>query len=1452
MSNSGIPIVSDIARGVENVFKAIVNVVSSVVMAIVQPFMGLFGGPPDIPSATAEANRQQGALVQVQGGGGVSIPVVYGYRKVAGIVTYAETGDTQNKFLYVAYVFSEGPVEGLREVWLNDDLLVDSAFIQGLNAGAEMPVTLEKYAGRVTMRWSHGTYFDNPLTSSLGTNLKNGMFANAPTWDKWGDATGFANRKMYNGLATMFVRYEWKEINTPEDNKKNPFTGSLPTVQVSLLGRKVAPILSRDGSGNTNRTYTTSTNSSGITEYTVSSLSGAMTGWQNNYSGRYGNTAGSYAEVFSYNPAEILLDYLRNPRYGKGLKENEIDLNSFAIAAAKYETRVTFTDSGLVGRILDCNYIVDTAQPLMTTVKNFLQNGRAYMPYIQGKYKLKVEDAGNPILIAGPGSGVATVVAEATSDYYALGYSSANQYDIVDNITYNSIDRSNKYNQVVVTYVDPDQKWSNQQAVYPVSETDRLYYQTLDGGRENKQEVTMSAITNYSQALDMARLLFFKSRYQETCTLKVASQAFELEPGDIIRIKSRLLNFGTTPWRVIGIEYNQDCTFQLSCVRNEEAIYPYVPVGEPDIVNPLYIPKGIVSVYPKEIIRIGYNPPGHAFYPPGWSGTVPNPGPTPTPVIPAPPVAPIEPPKDNIVDVSKVEYVDKNGLTYARLTITQPDNAMYYGVDIYWKLVEGTDTYQILRDTTVPGVRKTFTIDLGPLATVASLAAVSNNYQLILRVRYTTQELSSKFTKLVLNPATKALSGQNPSEVGEVVESAWPKITFINQNARDNRIDLMRGFIQSTAGNPRVLSFALAQDVRTQDINYNIAGVNIYYKAETENYWYVHKAKFGAYAPGQFTNFDFVGDVGNYGTGASPSYYNFVFRLTYKDGGESLYQTSYRLNLRIVEESIVGRSGYGTPASEIFSSEGNAGGLNTGSNILNTAFPLQTYDQAPPGSVVDKRDMQIGIMHIGNSGSSSADAAKSLTKFVLWAPPAAEQAQLRGFKIRYRPVAPGQDPVLISVDAKPVQSQWNDQSFPGYVATPNGIFVFDISGMVWGTRYEVVITPIVSYAGARVEGNVSLYGSGYVTNDSGDALFPKNPTAEPFLNRSNVFGTNWVSVYGFQQLNTNVALNKADQPFSAINPTIDVRSCVAYKKPWDENFAAGKITKLQDGIVLTLNADKITDFRGVTVYRRHFKNNPGVTGTGNPDASYYGVGRWEKVQFWRGGDNGAVASGDFSVGLKLPSDYREFSQYFGTGRTASPAYTLTEGFGKRDGYPDNLVLICNSTQLAEIQLLVVVNYGSASSPTESGKGILIQGQPMDLAIGTCNFLQNSLGGIKPRTVEMQYEPNIRDSDFPNIAGSSSLRKLSDARVISVKNNSGQPGATPTTQAINLGLTCYYPSDYPTQSYFAYAAYSAGATEVPVGRPAPRNWTLRYQYYFVTDGSTGSVGINARGYDDPQR
>jgi hypothetical protein len=1125
---------------------------------VLSPFM------PSIPSMDAgqEAERQQGVLFTRQGSI-QQIPVVYGYRKVGSVITFAETGSSNNKYLYVAYVFSEGLVEGLREVFIDDWLLpVDQ--VGQLNAGQLVTVNADRYKDRVQLRWFPGVYYTNPRSSTLGSTVKGDIFSEAPS---------FTSDMNYNGLAVLFARYEWRDIKTQADSDNNPFTGSIPEVQVSILGKRVASLL-------TDTTETVNYDQNAI---------------------RY-----------STNPAECLLDYLRNPRYGKGLLNTDIDYTTWKKAARKCNQTVTYVASGIQGPILTMNMVLDTSAPIMNNTKTLLTNFRGYMPYVQGKYKLRIEDAGNDDDIL---SGSATIVYTFTKD------------DIIGGLTFTGIDKSNKYNVIEIVYVDPDQKFSNQTVVYPETEAERQTYIDLDGGRENKYSTTLSGITNYAIAKDMARLIFNKQREQDTCALTVTGKGFDLEPGDCIRIQSNLLNFGTDPWRIITLSINNDMSVDLGCVRNPDAIYPYVRVGEEDFVLPTYIPKGSIIYFPSSDNRIplGLVPPTFAVFPPSTEIITPLPtNPTPTnpeapggggvgggspngetagpvtvtPTVPVPPVNVVPtppPPPPAFSAVLKLKnsraVAQSSGGFYYYLTFTQPTDALYsyailwYRENIYAPWVE-------IKNETRPGAGGDIPFTIGPRP--------AGNYEFYVRCFAANGDGSTFVSQGNISvPPNAAEQNQNLTGIaGANIAGPFTGWTLpasqVPASARyDDDIDLLEIRPKLVAGaiqNPRRMTVTINQITNTVSrvTNYNIDGVRIYYKYSADTYYSFEDFKFEtlspSYYPGKSVTFDLAGDFGLAGT-TNIQLYDFIVRLIYKDGKSALKQLG---SARGPVEQFIGSNNFislGTGASA-------AGRISSLPIPVGSTIP--TTDQDPNKAYTTGADLLPNIFSIKANPSTST---------ITWQFnfPTTNVTKFRGYKLRFREVIPGSQAAFITVDigARPDESS-------GRI-----IYTLNSSQYQHGKTYEWAVTSQYSPPGDPIDCTNTLYTKGY--------LIPFGDYTDNHYDR-----------FGFSTILTTVALGNLVTAFPAI-PVIVAKSWTKIQ-PRPEVITGEGISDISTyasassaDIYKTGNNYYInryyklrfsapsSGYNQLVIYRRVYDTVGAQRTTATQQARYFGLGAWEKT-----------------------------------------------------------------------------------------------------------------------------------------------------------------------------------------------------------------------------------------------
>ena len=1130
--------------------KAGERIVNSVIDFVTQPFM------PNMNINQGEAARQEGVLITNIGGGDVNIPVVYGFRQVGGTVVYVETGADNNKYLWVAYALSEGPVEGIHSIEIQDEDVTTATLISKLNAGqsAEVDKTGSRYVGKTVFQFWQGTYYDDPAQSPI--NSANHILKEAPSWK---------NTHIMNGVCFLMARYEWKKATTQEEADNNPFTGNVPSIRVNLLGRKVASL-------------------------TVAAAQ---------ESAAYEGTG--YRERYSTNPAEILLDYLRNPRYGKGLSNTEIDWDSFRKAAAKYNQQVTYV-SGVKGPILTTNYVLDTSATIMNNVKSLLTGMRSYMPYVQGKYKLRVEDAGNETDIL---SGSATIVAVATTKPWLRTEFAYNAIDIMSDISYTGIERGAQYSEVEVLYVSPSDKWSMQSVVYPTTEAERQSYRNQDGGRVNKASMTFATLTNYAMAYDMARLIFNKSRYQQTISFTASSAAAELEPGDNIWIEGLILDFNdeaspsnNIPWRIISIRQTSTMNFEIGCVRNPDFIYPHARAGEKDVVLAPYIPVGASIRYPYAYTDYGLYPPSSGFQlPDETTGELPNDPPTDVtdpvdqdpvlPVVdPTPPDVPPPPPLTDRITNYRVNYTVNANTVDAAITFTQPSHPQYAGIDFWWRR-SPRDPWQTARNTTIAGSGQSIT------HTIPNLIKSGIVYNVYTRVFYSTGD-SSQYT---VNITLDVSGNQTQQDIYQnaVLDGLPPTDTTPAPNSRDTQISTLT-MTKSLPSGDRAVAITLRQDIDyPSGLNTYVTGVNIYYKLSSATEWNKYYQAFdGSYAfgaPYTFTPAIDLG-IGDADGGGSDNIslndnFDFVFRLAYENG-----QTESSIQRKHTNLDVGG----------------------TGTVIMSLALtgPSENLTLVDPATAVDPRDIQLNIFSV----ETLLSASNSVNIFFR-TPSAQDQLGLTGVRVRTRtrPFEGGYvdftvtDYLPIYISGGP-SFQWSVQNHP----------------VDYDQEVEYIVTPLVRYAGSRlVEANTSWHAKGLVHKRQTDLDYPRDG--------------NWFQKLNFRTIESATIPEINATPYPSGNPKAMIKS---WKRVDLQSIAYTGGVASKHYFELEYNVDHVVGLTGVRIYRRaNYGNN-----TSSSTALHYGLGRWEYVDVIPGTNATTLANGNILVNLRAPTDYQEFNPRF--------------------------------------------------------------------------------------------------------------------------------------------------------------------------------------------------------------
>ena len=315
----------------------IVDDVVDIVVDVVDTAIGWLVPQPDIPEFGDNFAEQQakGVLVNKFTANG-HIPIVYGTRKVGGNVVFLETSGTDNQYLYMAVVLSEGEINGVTSLFVNDNQVTLSGTLTDgtQRTVASSDVNFFDESSLITVEAHFGT--DSQTASTLLSTL-----------------TSWTSNHRLKGLAYLAIRFEWNADKF----------GSLPQVQAIVQGRKVY---------NPN-------------------LDGTLTGGSGSHRADTSTTW-----EYSDNPILQLLDYLRNERFGMGIPNSYFDSNfaDWQTATDVCDTKITPFSGASQIDLMDSHTVVDTSVKAIDNVKNFVRGSRSYLNFSGGKYNILVESTG--------------------------------------------------------------------------------------------------------------------------------------------------------------------------------------------------------------------------------------------------------------------------------------------------------------------------------------------------------------------------------------------------------------------------------------------------------------------------------------------------------------------------------------------------------------------------------------------------------------------------------------------------------------------------------------------------------------------------------------------------------------------------------------------------------------------------------------------------------------------------------------------------------------------------------------------------------------------------------------------------------------------------------------------------------------------------------------------------
>jgi hypothetical protein len=471
---------------------------------------------PKPPTQPSQPEAIQGILIN-KASNNEPIPVVYGERQAGISRIFVESSGTDNQYLYLGGVLCEGGgygIESIDEIYVNDKLVTWSG---ALDHGVVRTVDSSdanyyKSESLITVQAFHG--FDDQIASTV--------LSESTSWD--------SDYKLSN-VAYVAFKFKWNQ---------DAFN-SLPEIRVTLKGNKLYdPRLdSTKGGSGSHRQDTPST-------------------WE-----------------YSNNSSLVLLDYLRNNRYGKGIPNSAFETNydSFKTSADKAEIQVVPYSGGDTINLFETNAVVPTEEKVIDNVRELLNPMRAIFNYTQGKYFLIIEDAGNSVF-------------------------SLNSNNIIGGIKIYGEKKNNKYNRVIGTWVNPEKEWQSDTISFPPYDDSALpvgdQHATMlaeDNGTLLEGNFDFKFITSPYQAEELCEIILKRSRNALSVELLATSEALNLTIGDIVDLTYDTGGFSSKPFRIYGLSINTNNTVGLKLIEHQDNFYTWSSKSEAPTITDTVLPN---------------------------------------------------------------------------------------------------------------------------------------------------------------------------------------------------------------------------------------------------------------------------------------------------------------------------------------------------------------------------------------------------------------------------------------------------------------------------------------------------------------------------------------------------------------------------------------------------------------------------------------------------------------------------------------------------------------------------------------------------------------------------------------------------------------------------------------------------------------------------------------------
>ena len=275
------------------------------------------------------------------------------------------------------------------------------------------------------------------------------------------------------------------------------------------------------------------------------------------------------------NPANVLLDYLSNERYGCNLANTFIDTDSFNAWFTYCNTSVNYYDSANVLQShprSEIDGIVSTYNNCKENIDKICRNSGAFFTYNNksGKFGVVVNRA-------------ATVGEKANAYVF-------NDDNIISKITLTNTDLFNLYNQMEVEFPSVVQR----------DQTDTVFLETPSGSRninepDNKLNVRLDMVNDRARAINLANVDLRQSRFSTVLQFRADYQALQVDVGEVVKVSNEIYGFTNKLFRVMRTTEVEDADGMLSVdillLEYDDTIYTETVENSSAIPNNSGIPN---------------------------------------------------------------------------------------------------------------------------------------------------------------------------------------------------------------------------------------------------------------------------------------------------------------------------------------------------------------------------------------------------------------------------------------------------------------------------------------------------------------------------------------------------------------------------------------------------------------------------------------------------------------------------------------------------------------------------------------------------------------------------------------------------------------------------------------------------------------------------------------------